>query len=65
MSPNGAGKTSIFRLIMGEVMRCGNYDFYLTEREIRREQLLASHRRQQEILAKEEWEKTGREQRAA
>jgi ATP-binding cassette subfamily F protein 3 len=32
----------------------GNYDFYLTEREIRREQLLASHRRQQEMLAKEE-----------
>ena len=32
----------------------GNYDFYLREREIRREQLLASHRRQQEMLAKEE-----------
>ena len=32
----------------------GNYDFYLQEREIRREQLLASHRRQQEMLAKEE-----------
>ncbi len=32
----------------------GNYDFYLKEREIRREQLLASHRRQQEMLAKEE-----------
>lgn len=32
----------------------GNYDFYLREREIRREQLLASHRRQQETLAKEE-----------
>jgi ATP-binding cassette, subfamily F, member 3 len=32
----------------------GNYDFYLKEREIRCEQHLASHRRQQEMLAKEE-----------
>ena len=32
----------------------GNYDFYLREREVRRGQLLASHRRQQEMLAKEE-----------
>jgi ATP-binding cassette subfamily F protein 3 len=32
----------------------GNYDFYVREKEIRREQLLASHRRQQEMLAKEE-----------
>ncbi len=32
----------------------GNYDFYLNEREIRRKQLLASYRRQQEMLAKEE-----------
>ena len=32
----------------------GNYDFYLREREIRREQLQASHRRQQDMLAKEE-----------
>lgn len=32
----------------------GNYDFYLREREVRREQLIASHRRQQEMLAKEE-----------
>ncbi len=32
----------------------GNYEFYLREREIRREQLIASHRRQQEMLAKEE-----------
>jgi len=32
----------------------GNYDFYLREREIRREQLMASYRRQQEMLAKEE-----------
>ena len=29
-------------------------DFYLKEREIRREQLLASYKRQQEMLAKEE-----------
>ncbi|SDO35330.1 ABC-F family ATP-binding cassette domain-containing protein [Desulforhopalus singaporensis] len=32
----------------------GNYDFYLREREIRRDQLLASYQRQQEMLAKEE-----------
>ncbi|HJV36823.1 ABC-F family ATP-binding cassette domain-containing protein [Geomonas sp.] len=32
----------------------GNYDFYEREREIRREQLLASYKRQQEMLAKEE-----------
>ena len=32
----------------------GNYDFYLREREIRREQLLASHSKQQDMLAKEE-----------
>ncbi|HWI41042.1 MAG TPA: ABC-F family ATP-binding cassette domain-containing protein, partial [Verrucomicrobiae bacterium] len=32
----------------------GNYDFYEREREVRREQLLASHKRQQEMLAKEE-----------
>ena len=32
----------------------GNYDYYLRERAIRREQLLASFRRQQEMLAKEE-----------
>ena len=32
----------------------GDYDFYLREREVRREQLLASHRRQQDMLAKEE-----------
>jgi ATP-binding cassette subfamily F protein 3 len=32
----------------------GNYDFYLREREIRRGQILASHRRQQEMLSKEE-----------
>jgi len=32
----------------------GNYDFYERERDIRREQLLASHRRQQEMLSKEE-----------
>ena len=32
----------------------GNYDFYIKEREIRMTNLLASHRRQQEKLAKEE-----------
>ncbi len=32
----------------------GNYDFYLREREIRREQLEASYKRQQDMLAKEE-----------
>ncbi len=32
----------------------GNYDFYLREREVRREQLVASHKRQQDMLAKEE-----------
>ncbi len=32
----------------------GNYDFYLREREIRREQLEASFKRQQDMLAKEE-----------
>ncbi|MHC1699161.1 MAG: ABC-F family ATP-binding cassette domain-containing protein [Geobacteraceae bacterium] len=32
----------------------GNYDFYQRERDIRLEQLLASHKRQQEMLAKEE-----------
>ncbi|MBU2626976.1 MAG: ATP-binding cassette domain-containing protein, partial [Proteobacteria bacterium] len=32
----------------------GNYDFYIKEREIRLAQLVASHRRQQEMLAKEE-----------
>ncbi|MBI1920467.1 MAG: ABC-F family ATP-binding cassette domain-containing protein [Geobacter sp.] len=32
----------------------GNYDFYERERDIRLEQLIASHKRQQEMLAKEE-----------
>ncbi len=32
----------------------GNYDFYLREKEVRIEQLQASYRRQQEMLAKEE-----------
>lgn len=32
----------------------GNYDFYERERDIRFEQLLASHKRQQDMLAKEE-----------
>lgn len=32
----------------------GNYDFYEKERDLRREQLIAAHKRQQEMLAKEE-----------
>ena len=32
----------------------GNYDYYEREREIRREQLIASHKKQQDMLAKEE-----------
>lgn len=32
----------------------GNYDFYEKEREIRRDQIIASHKRQQDMLAKEE-----------
>jgi ATP-binding cassette subfamily F protein 3 len=32
----------------------GNYDFYEREREVRKEQLVASHKRQQDMLAKEE-----------
>ena len=32
----------------------GNYDFYERERDIRLEQLLSSHKRQQDMLAKEE-----------
>ncbi len=32
----------------------GNYDFYLKEREIRKEQLLSSAKKQQDMLAKEE-----------
>ncbi|MBJ6723299.1 ABC-F family ATP-binding cassette domain-containing protein [Geomesophilobacter sediminis] len=32
----------------------GNYDFYERERDIRREQLIASYNRQQEMLSKEE-----------
>ncbi|MCM0081924.1 ATP-binding cassette domain-containing protein [Geomonas sp. Red32] len=32
----------------------GNYDFYEKERDIRKEQLLASYKRQQEMLSKEE-----------
>jgi ATP-binding cassette subfamily F protein 3 len=32
----------------------GNYDFYVTEREMRREQLIASQKRQAAMLAKEE-----------
>ncbi len=32
----------------------GNYDFYIREREIRKDQLLAAHQKQQDMLAKEE-----------
>ncbi len=32
----------------------GNYDFYLREREVRQDQLLAAHQKQQDMLAKEE-----------
>lgn len=32
----------------------GNYDFYIKERETRREQLLAAHKRQADMLSKEE-----------
>ncbi|MEK6579708.1 MAG: ABC-F family ATP-binding cassette domain-containing protein, partial [Bdellovibrionota bacterium] len=32
----------------------GNYDFYERERELRRDQLLAAHQKQQDMLAKEE-----------
>ncbi len=32
----------------------GNYEFYLRERSIRKEQLLAAHQKQQDMLAKEE-----------
>jgi ATP-binding cassette subfamily F protein 3 len=32
----------------------GNYDFYLREREIRKDQLIAAHKKQTEMLAKEE-----------
>ena len=32
----------------------GNYEFYLKEREIRKDQLLAAHQKQQDMLAKEE-----------
>jgi ATP-binding cassette subfamily F protein 3 len=32
----------------------GNYDFYLTDRELRREQQVAAYKRQQEMLSKEE-----------
>jgi ATP-binding cassette subfamily F protein 3 len=38
----------------GAITYSGNYDFHLQEREIRRQQLQASYRRQQEMLAKEE-----------
>ncbi|MDA3850890.1 MAG: ABC-F family ATP-binding cassette domain-containing protein [Spirochaetaceae bacterium] len=42
--------------VAGETIQTysGNYDFYLQEREIRREQLIASQKRQQAMLQKEE-----------
>ncbi|MCM2263671.1 MAG: ATP-binding cassette domain-containing protein [Desulfuromonadales bacterium] len=47
--------TRIIEVVGGTITTYGgNYDFYLREREIRREQLLASHRRQQDMLEKEE-----------
>lgn len=47
--------SKIFEIAHGEVNTyAGNYEFYLREREIRREQLVAAFRRQQEMLAKEE-----------
>ncbi len=47
--------TRIIEVAAGSITTYGgNYDFYLREREVRREQLLASHRRQQEMLSKEE-----------
>jgi ATP-binding cassette subfamily F protein 3 len=36
------------------VVYSGNYDFYLREREIRKDQLLAAHQKQNDMLAKEE-----------
>ena len=36
------------------IIYSGNYDFYVKDREIRREQLVAAHKRQQDMLAKEE-----------
>jgi len=38
----------------GTTTYSGDYDFHIKEREIRRQQLQASYRRQQEMLAKEE-----------
>jgi ATP-binding cassette subfamily F protein 3 len=35
-------------------MYSGNYDFYIRERSIRKEQLLAAHQKQNDMLAKEE-----------
>ena len=32
----------------------GNYDFYLKERQVRKDQLIAAHQKQQDMLAKEE-----------
>jgi ATP-binding cassette subfamily F protein 3 len=47
--------TKIVEIANGNITTyTGNYDFYEKEREIRKEQLLASFRRQQDMLAKEE-----------
>lgn len=47
--------TKIVEIANGNITTySGNYDFYEKEREIRKEQLLASFKRQQEMLAKEE-----------
>jgi ATP-binding cassette subfamily F protein 3 len=47
--------TRIVEVFGGDITTySGNYDFYEKERVIRREQLVASHRKQQDMLAKEE-----------
>jgi ATP-binding cassette, subfamily F, member 3 len=47
--------TRIFEIGNGALtIYSGNYDFYISERVIRREQLMASYKRQREMLSKEE-----------
>lgn len=47
--------TRILEIDNGQVTSySGNYDFYVRERDLRREQLIAAFKRQQEMLAKEE-----------
>jgi ATP-binding cassette subfamily F protein 3 len=47
--------TCIIEISHGQIsVYSGDYEFYLREREVRREQQIAAHRRQQEMLAKEE-----------